>query len=188
MQCPRGSGPSPESPPWVAEGAEDLAAHEGPQTFHGVGFLDCTLRYTPWQIPCESEPEIVTLEFSNAVFCLQPEGDTPTRKSIFDSLVAECIPVVFSNHTAHLQYDAYLPTNPTLYSIVFNKDKFAQTENNIVQALASISTDRIHSMQEYIREHILPHVVSSSPTSSMSFQDAFDIALQRLISNFTPLS
>ncbi|KAI5081606.1 hypothetical protein GOP47_0001349 [Adiantum capillus-veneris] len=148
-------------------------------------FLDCTLQYTRWQIPCESEPEIVTLEFSNAVFCLQPEGDTPTRKSFFDSIIAGCIPVVFSNETAHLQYDAYLPSDPTMYSIFLNKDDIALGKDNFVQALANISTGRVKSMQENIREHILPRIIYSSPSSSISFHDAFDIALHQFFSSFT---
>ncbi|MCO5609454.1 hypothetical protein L7F22_063680 [Adiantum nelumboides] len=149
-------------------------------------FKDCTLQYTRLQIPCESEPEIVTLEFSNAVFCLQPEGDTPTRKSFFDSLVAGCIPVVFSNETAHLQYDAYLPSDPNLYSIFLDMDNISLAKTNFVQALANISSDRVKAMQGYIREHILPHVIYWSPFSSLSSSphDAFDTALHQLFSTF----
>lgn len=151
-------------------------------------FMDCTLEYTSWQVPCESEPEIVTLEFSNAVFCLQPEGDTPTRKSIFDSMLAGCIPVVFSNYTAHFQYEAYLPRNPSLYSVFLNKDEIALGRYNFVQKLAEIPKDRIERMQATIIEHILPQIIFSLPTSSISFHDAFDIALQQVISNFTSIT
>jgi hypothetical protein len=33
--------------------------------------------------------------YGNSVFCLQPAGDTPTRKGIFDAAMAGCIPVFF---------------------------------------------------------------------------------------------
>lgn len=36
------------------------------------------------------------LLFRTAVFCPAPTGDSVTRKSVFDSLVAGCIPVLFS--------------------------------------------------------------------------------------------
>ena len=34
----------------------------------------------------------------NSVFCLQPPGDTATRKSFFDGIVSGCIPVIFELH------------------------------------------------------------------------------------------
>jgi hypothetical protein len=33
--------------------------------------------------------------YRRSIFCLSPPGDSPTRKAIFDSLLAGCIPVVF---------------------------------------------------------------------------------------------
>ena len=33
----------------------------------------------------------------NATFCLQPPGDSPSRKSIVDSIVLGCIPVLFAH-------------------------------------------------------------------------------------------
>ena len=32
---------------------------------------------------------------TNSVFCLQPPGDSPSRKSFYDSIMAGCIPVIF---------------------------------------------------------------------------------------------
>lgn len=39
-----------------------------------------------------------------SIFCLQPLGDTPTRKSLFDSILHGCIPVVFHPLTASAMY------------------------------------------------------------------------------------
>lgn len=36
------------------------------------------------------------LLFRKAIFCPAPPGDSITRKSIFDSLLAGCIPVIFA--------------------------------------------------------------------------------------------
>lgn len=41
----------------------------------------------------------------NSVFCLQPPGDFPTRKSVFDSILSGCIPVLFHPLTARLMYE-----------------------------------------------------------------------------------
>ena len=45
---------------------------------------------------CSSTQSAKIVEWmQNSVFCLQPPGDTATRKSFFDSIIAGCIPVIF---------------------------------------------------------------------------------------------
>ena len=41
----------------------------------------------------------------NSVFCLQPPGDMPSRKSVFDSILSGCIPVLFHPLTAKYMYE-----------------------------------------------------------------------------------
>ena len=40
-----------------------------------------------------------------SVFCLQPPGDMPSRKSVFDSVLSGCIPVLFHPLTARYMYE-----------------------------------------------------------------------------------
>lgn len=40
-----------------------------------------------------------------SVFCLQPPGDMPTRKSLFDAILSGCIPVLFHPLTARFMYE-----------------------------------------------------------------------------------
>jgi hypothetical protein len=40
------------------------------------------------------------LQKQHSVFCLEPEGDSPYRKSVYDSIASGCIPVFFSRDTA----------------------------------------------------------------------------------------
>ena len=40
-----------------------------------------------------------------SVFCLQPPGDMPTRKSVFDAILSGCIPVLFHPLTARYMYE-----------------------------------------------------------------------------------
>ena len=35
----------------------------------------------------------------SSIFCAEPEGDAPNRKSLYDSLLLGCIPVLFSRRT-----------------------------------------------------------------------------------------
>ncbi|GAB4860142.1 hypothetical protein Ancab_011620 [Ancistrocladus abbreviatus] len=41
------------------------------------------------------QPDEVIKSFQESVFCLQPPGDSPTRRSVFDSILVGCIPVFF---------------------------------------------------------------------------------------------
>ena len=54
----------------------------------------------------DMKKEIITEEIVktkvNSVFCLEPEGDTPSRKGLVDSIVLGCIPVLFSARQARL--------------------------------------------------------------------------------------
>ncbi|CAN1254914.1 Probable xyloglucan galactosyltransferase GT12 [Linum perenne] len=52
---------------------------------------------------CDSPVEVMGV-FQNSVFCLQPGGDSYTRRSTFDSIVAGCIPVFFHPFSAYGQY------------------------------------------------------------------------------------
>lgn len=72
------------------------------------------------------------LESRSSVFCLQPPGDMPTRKSVFDSILSGCIPVLFHPLTATYMYEIHW--NQTLWEEVGvhfdsdqeNKDLIAQ--------------------------------------------------------------
>jgi hypothetical protein len=44
---------------------------------------------------CESSPRTVMRLMESSTFCLQPSGDTPTRRSTFDAVLAGCVPVFF---------------------------------------------------------------------------------------------
>ena len=76
---------------------------------------------------CHSPAEIMRL-FQTATFCLQPPGDSYTRRSVFDSMVAGCIPVFFHNVSAYLQYKWYLPEDHATYS-VFIEEEDVRTRN-----------------------------------------------------------
>ena len=50
----------------------------------------------------ESREALYVRAKASSVFCLEPEGDSPDRKSVYDSLLLGCIPVVFSRRTLAL--------------------------------------------------------------------------------------
>ena len=76
---------------------------------------DCT--HSPYNKNGDREPELANggenahYKYSlKSVFCLQPIGDLPTRKGLFDAIVFGCIPVVFHPLSASAMYTWHWPT------------------------------------------------------------------------------
>ncbi|KAF9616720.1 hypothetical protein IFM89_031996 [Coptis chinensis] len=60
---------------------------------------------------CDHDPYRYMRPMLKASFCLQPPGDTPTRRSTFDAILAGCIPVFFEESSAKTQFGWHLPEN-----------------------------------------------------------------------------
>lgn len=92
------------------------------------------------------------LLYRKTTFCLTPTGDSLTRKSLFDSFLAGCIPVVFAKATItqylwHIppevvdQVSVYIPAQPVIDGQV-----------NFLDVLRNISRSQIAAMQKKIEE------------------------------------
>lgn len=136
-------------------------------------------------LDCVRSPERVNTLFLSSTFCLQPSGDSPTRKGIFDSLLAGCIPILFTNSSAYTQYMWHLPQNGSLYSVFFDGDEVIHGHVNIFSTLIHIANDtwRLRRMQEEIIR-ILPQIVYSVPgnhSDDVTFHDAVDVTLENFL-------
>ena len=135
--------------------------------------------------------------YRNSVFCLNPPGDSPTRKGLFDSLLAGCIPVVFDKYTLEDQYawhvgadrfdsiSVYIPIEDMIGNITSGNaegsfllkkrkkhrkfDDFAVVSNltNFMDHLEKITPGRIKEMQQSI-SRIANSLQYSIPPSSAS--------------------
>lgn len=134
---------------------------------------------------CNEPAEVMRL-FTNSVFCLQPQGDSFTRRSIFDSMLAGCIPVFFTEHSAYTQYKWHLPENRSSYS-VFIPEKSVQRAGNlsIEQHLQSLRTDEVESMRREVIRLIPSFTIADPSHSNVDFTDSFDLALQGVVNKIT---
>ncbi|OWM72033.1 hypothetical protein CDL15_Pgr017916 [Punica granatum] len=137
-------------------------------------------------LDCRSEkcdmPETVIETFMESEFCLQPQGDSPTRKSLFDSLVSGCIPVLFDPFTAYYQYPWHLPEEPEKYSVFIDHNEVRKSRVNVMERLMKISRQEREDMRSYIVYKLMPGLVYGDPSSEFSkFQDAFFIAVNNLL-------
>ena len=93
-----------------------------------------------------SKNDWLLLRKATAVFCLEPGGDTPFRKSISDSIAFGCIPVLFSNLT-----DAVAPWFWGDWKadarVLVPRDDFAAGRIDLPRLLGSIPESRVREMQ-----------------------------------------
>ena len=138
-------------------------------------WLDCSLNGN-----CDN-PTYVMEIFLNAKFCLQPRGDTPTRRSTFDSILAGCIPVFFSAETAYTQYMWHLPKNYTKYSVFIPEDAIKYGTANIENVLSRIQEGEVFAMREEVIR-LIPKIIFANPMGRLgTFEDAFDIAIEGVL-------
>ncbi|KAJ4797520.1 Xyloglucan galactosyltransferase KATAMARI1 [Rhynchospora pubera] len=134
------------------------------------------------QVTCKTgtigcyDPTKVLATLRGAQFCLQPPGLSFTRRSTFDSILAGCIPVFFSEHSAYTQYEWYIPNEARNWSVLLDQKKAEQIE----EELGKIPLKEVESMRKEV-VRMIPQVTYAHPDSTIpGFRDAVDIALVQL--------
>ncbi|KAL8150440.1 hypothetical protein V2J09_020248 [Rumex salicifolius] len=135
-----------------------------------------------------TQPAPMVHLFTDSEFCLQPVGDSPTRKSVFDSLVSGCIPVLFSPFTAYYQYPWHLPLDRSKYSVFVDQDEVRRRQVNVVDRLIAISPAQRTEMRRYIVYELLPGLVYADPEAKLNkSEDAFSVAMNSVLERMSRL-
>ncbi|KAI0488558.1 hypothetical protein KFK09_028394 [Dendrobium nobile] len=124
------------------------------------------------------DPNRVLTVMRSAEFCMQPPGDSFSRRSVFDAVLAGCIPVFFSEHTAYTQYLWYAPARPEEWSVFLGPDR----SDRIEEELERIPKPSVARMRERVVE-MIPRMTYAHPNASwreLGFRDAVDVALIEL--------
>lgn len=140
-------------------------------------------------VPCNN-PQVLLNAMHQSEFCLQPPGDSPTRRSFFDSMLVGCIPVIFHREAAWSQYVHHLPENGESYSVFI--PMALAIKSNVLNILSEIKESKIKEMRANIAK-LIPRILyarlSESPTgksnSADQTLDAFDIALDQVLKRIT---
>ncbi|CAM0956919.1 unnamed protein product [Alopecurus aequalis] len=129
---------------------------------------------------CNS-PGGVMRVFESSQFCLQPRGDTATRRSTFDAIVAGCIPVFFHPGSAYTQYTLHFPRDHGRYSVLIPHASLTARNVSIEETLRNITPEEVKRLREEVIG-IIPRVVYADPRSRRAgFRDAFDVAVEAVI-------
>lgn len=144
-------------------------------------FLNCN---TPSK-DCGNPVKVMQV-FQDSVFCLQPPGDTPTRRSTFDSVLAGCIPVFFSLDS--VQYKWHFPDDHTKYSVYIPEEDVRDGKVSIEKLLNMISEEEILSMRNEV-EKIIPKIIYAKPgtVGPERIEDAFEIAVSKVLERVSSL-
>ncbi|XP_022761018.1 probable xyloglucan galactosyltransferase GT14 isoform X2 [Durio zibethinus] len=139
-------------------------------------FLDCRFGGNK----CDTPVEVIKV-FRDSIFCLQPPGDSYTRRSTFDSIMAGCIPVFFHPYSAYAQYVWYFPKNYTKYSVYIPANNIKDGRVSINEVLSRFSKGQVSAMRKGVVK-LIPMVIYADPRSRLErFEDAFDIAVKRVL-------
>ncbi|CAK9208836.1 unnamed protein product [Sphagnum troendelagicum] len=137
-------------------------------------------------VKCALNPQAPIRAFLESVFCLQPPGDSATRKSLFDCLLAGAIPVLFDNMTAAKQYQWHLPRDTASYAITIDPKHVVAGELDVANKLLEVPKEVIATMQATIID-MLPRLIYKKPgpklfeQSLTSSKDAFDHTIDHLL-------
>ncbi|KAK6928937.1 Exostosin, GT47 domain [Dillenia turbinata] len=145
--------------------------------------LECDLSTTS---NCQN-PSFVMKLLQSSHFCLQPIGDSYTRRSTFDSILAGCIPVFFHLGSSYVEYLWHLPSNYSKYSVFIPEEYVKSKKVSIEKILLSIPKERVEAMREEILR-LIPSVIYSNPMSRLeTLEDAFDIAVKGVLNRIETL-
>ncbi|WOL10146.1 hypothetical protein Cni_G18900 [Canna indica] len=133
---------------------------------------------------CAHDPARYMRPMLRARFCLQPPGETPTRRSTFDSILAGCIPVFFEEASAATQFGWHIPRSRyDDFSVLIPKEDVVFGGRRIVDVLEAIAPARVRRMREAVLE-LAPAVMYRRHGSSgalRSRKDAFDLAVEGVL-------
>ncbi|KAI5059852.1 hypothetical protein GOP47_0026171 [Adiantum capillus-veneris] len=129
---------------------------------------------------CNSPSAIMKL-FQESVFCLQPIGHLYTRRSVFDSILCGCIPVLFHAHTVYTQYNWHLPQNFSSYSVFIPEEYIRAKLPVIEQYLRRFPALQVEEMREKVIS-LIPSLIYAHPDHQLEkVKDAFDVAMDALL-------
>ncbi|XP_062216812.1 xyloglucan galactosyltransferase KATAMARI1 homolog [Phragmites australis] len=125
--------------------------------------------------------------FQGTRFCLQPAGDTYTRRSAFDAILAGCVPVLFHPASAYTQYRWHLPQEYDTYSVLIAEEDVRAGNVSIEETLRRIPPDVAERMTETVIG-LIPRLVYADPRSKLeTLGDAVDVTVEAIIARVNKL-
>ncbi|XP_040381091.1 xyloglucan galactosyltransferase XLT2-like [Oryza brachyantha] len=140
---------------------------------------------------CNDNGAAVLELFLDSRFCLQPRGDSFTRRSMFDCMVAGAVPVLFWRRTAYDAYRWFLPPaagssgggeeEEAEWSVFIDRQALRVGNVSVRDVLEGYSERRVRRMRERVVE-MIPRLVYGSSSDGRGLGDGMDDALDVALS------
>ena len=117
----------------------------------------------------------------SSIFCLQPAGDSPTRKGFFESILLGCIPVIFRRGTYSTVWSG-TGVDWDDIALVVEEEHLLETEGDIVAILRNVPAAEVRRRQRDVAD-VAARVQYSMPSEGEGagfVEDAFGMLLRRL--------
>ncbi|XP_057806729.1 xyloglucan galactosyltransferase XLT2-like [Salvia miltiorrhiza] len=160
---------------WVSHDFRGLLLSYCSNVSSSCRVVDCAAAH------CSADSSAILESFLASEFCLQPKGDSYTRRSVFDCMIAGSVPVFFWNQTAYDQYEWFLPGEPESYSVYIDHEEVRNESRIIERVLMRYSKEEIRRKREKVVETIPRIIYGIQSGGSTDFKDAFDIALDGVL-------
>jgi Exostosin family len=125
--------------------------------------------------------------FLNLDFCLQPKGDSYTRRSVFDCIITGAVPVFFWRETTREQHSWFLPKEgeEDQWSVFIDRKKVRRGTVNIRDVLEGIGEEKLRKMRARVVD-MIPRLVYAANARGLGegMEDAFDVALKGIFARF----
>jgi hypothetical protein len=146
---------------------------------HACGSLDCA------EGRCIKNNALVMQLFMGARFCLQPRGDSFTRRSLFDCMVAGAVPVLFWRRSAYQQYGWYLPVDGQEedWSVFIDRNQLRAGNLTVRGVLEAIPESRVRMMRKQVVK-LIPRLVYSAAGGEglgEGVKDAVDVMVDGMV-------
>lgn len=120
----------------------------------------------------------------HSIFCLQPPGDSPTRKSFYDSLTCGCIPVIFGNHSLQYAFSSYFDFSK--FTVSIPTDVVYEGNRSILKFLQTIDKPTIQKLHINLLGIIKYMQYSITEQDVEEPNDAFKLIFAELIDKLIP--
>ena len=133
---------------------------------------DAHCRYVNCSVRGECARAQVEATNLQARYCLQPPGDSPTRRAFFDALAHGCIPVVVSPDTVHYPgYDLAPLARFARWSLLRPWSKPNRAYDNLTAELQEVSDTEVLAERQRV-VHALPSLLYANDAGAEDHQQA----------------
>ena len=129
---------------------------------------------------CQGRHHLFTHDWmTRSVFCLQPPGDSPTRKSFYDAIIAGCIPAIFKEKY-QVKYPFQSNIDYSQFTVSIEEDFIVKNKTSILTMLKNIPQSKIKQMQISMSK-VQQYLQYSLPiVNGASHHDAIQYILQQV--------